>query len=105
MDDEDRKCRVCGTRVASSGRLTCNHCKHEADKLRWRENYENYVNSRVRIARSRATKFGFPFDIDKNYILELLIEQDYRCSVTGLPFTRTGEMGDYDLSIDRVGLR
>lgn len=102
MGAEGKKCRICGTGIAIGNRLVCNHCKHIKDKAKWRENYESYIGSRIRIAKTRAKKNGISFDIDKEFILYLLIRQDHKCAVTGLPFTRTAEDGDYDLSIDRL---
>lgn len=102
MDAEARKCSVCGSRVASQNRRLCNHCKHLRDKERWQDNYGSYVGSRIRIAKARAKKYGFTFDIDKTFILDLLEQQDYRCAITGFPLTRTGDQNDHDLSIDRV---
>ena len=102
MGAEGRKCRICGTGVARLNRLICNQCKHLRDKERWRDNYESYVSSRIRIAKARAKKHGFSFAIDKDYILEILERQNYRCAITGFPLSRTRKKGDYDLSIDRV---
>lgn len=102
MGVEGRKCRICGVGIAAEYRLVCNPCKHTRDKTRWRDNYEAYIGSRIRIAKTRAKKSGTSFDIDKEFILDLLIAQEHRCAVTGLPFTRTGDHVDYDLSIDRL---
>ena len=102
MGAEGRKCSICGTGVARLNRLICNQCKHLRDKERWRDNYESYVSSRIRIAKARAKKHGFSFAIDKDYILEILERQNYRCAITGFPLSRTSNKGDYDLSIDRV---
>lgn len=102
MGAEDRRCRVCGGELVSTHRLICNQCKHSRDKIKWSESYEAYIGSRIRIAKTRAKKNGIAFEIDKEFILQLLDHQDHRCAVTGLPFTRTTEHGEYDLSIDRL---
>lgn len=102
MDSQDKKCRLCGGELNKTHRLICNQCKHSKDKAKWSETYEAYIGSRIRIARARAKNNGHPFEIDKEFILQLLMQQNHRCAVTGLPFTRTGEHGEYDLSIDRL---
>lgn len=102
MDVDSKKCRICGSELGKTHRLVCNQCKHIKDKARWGESYEAYIATRIRIAKTRAKKNGSAFDIDKAFILSLLINQDYKCAVTGLPLTRTSDHVDYDLSIDRL---
>ena len=103
MVNQDRICKFCGAELTpgASG-YVCSKCRHQSAKERWRTNWAAYLHNRLRIARSRAKRKGLEFSIDLEYCMSVLAEQDYRCALTGLPFTRSATGDDMDMTLDRI---
>jgi len=53
-------------------------------------------------ARVRARTRGLPCDIDAHTVDRLLVDQRWRCAVTGLPLESPGERGPFSPSLDRI---
>ena len=103
MVPQDRICRICGAELTrgTSG-YVCGKCRHQSAKEKWQTNWSSYLHVRLRIARSRAKRKKLDFNIDLDYCMSVLVDQDYRCAITGLPFTRSASGDDMDMTIDRV---
>lgn len=54
--------------------------------------------------RRRAKERGFGFDIDQDFLLDLLAKQQFKCAVTGLDMTLTSGQGrtPTNVSVDRI---
>jgi hypothetical protein len=107
------KCKNCLRKVAS----VRYHNLNDDDKKKYIEynkvSFKNWASNniiRVRVlaAKHRAKKKGLEFDIDVNFITELLITQEYKCKYSGV-LLNTTEIGSETnflnpntLSIDRL---
>ena len=47
-------------------------------------------------ARARSAKKDIPFSIDANFIDQLLVDQEWRCAVSGMPLNPPGSAGWVD---------
>ena len=96
-------CNDCGTEDHSNfypyAKTYCKSCSSKRNTLRtnnkspeekeqlklkqkvWLNN--NFIKTRVLGAKTRAKKKGLEFDIDEDYIQQLLIEQNYKCKYSG----------------------
>lgn len=103
MVPPDRKCRFCGAPVTPrAGKPICSKCRHAQQREAWGRDWKSYLSGRLRIAKHRAKRKGLKFEIDLAYCMQLLEEQDHRCAITGLPFTRSATGDDMDITLDRV---
>ncbi len=103
MVPADRKCRFCGAPVTpGAGKPTCSKCRNAQQRVAWARDWQSYLSGRIRIAKHRAKKKKLPFTIDLAYCMQLLVEQDHRCAITGLPFTRSATGDDMDITLDRI---
>ena len=63
-------------------------------------NRDNIIRSRVHGAKNRAKRKGLFFELTDEIIMQKLIEQDYKCAITGVPLSMN--MHEYNsLSLDR----
>lgn len=66
---------------------------------KWQD--DNFLQYRLLQARSRAKSKNIPFEIDVNYLEDLLSNQENRCFYSGLEM-ELNRAGNYSASIDRV---
>lgn len=84
----------------------CTDCNRDKSR-QFYHSESGQLTHRVTAAKSRAEASGYGFDIDKQFIGELLVEQEGRCAVSGvlLDTSDTGTAkvrGRHTPSIDRI---
>lgn len=74
-----------------------------------RTKFNLYCLRTVSQARTRAQVAGVPFEIDVHVLDEMFVDQGWRCSVSGIPFTTPGRGTDstyhrepFGPSLDRI---
>ena len=90
-------------RKLRSDTVTCsNTCWHRE----YRSSDEGWAKDSIRKAKKRASVIEKGFDITWQFLLDLLEEQNRRCSITGIEFRFKsdfeGRMDQYRASVDRI---
>lgn len=71
-----------------------------------RSQFWNYARGAVAHSRHRARKSGIPHTIDSHDIERLLVDQDWRCAISGLPLDAprngTKKRTPFGPSLDRI---
>ena len=84
-----QECGICGEddpiKFDTGVKTKCRTCK--------------ILDLRLNSAKKRSVKKHLDFDIDLDYLRELLVKQDSRCIYTGIKFNSNNKY--YSLSIDR----
>lgn len=95
-------CNLCGddnvNNFYKSSKTRCKKCKIEKSN-EWIN--KNFVKSQLLQAKHRAKRDGLIFEIDINFINRKLIEQDYRCKLSGIEMVMTNNKWN-SLSFDRL---
>lgn len=78
--------------------------RHEAHKTKYHK-YKNYprrvLTSIYNGAKRRAKKKGFGFNLTKDYIQEIYLNQQGKCAITGIKMTFIAN-DKYKISLDRI---
>ncbi|MBD2504815.1 hypothetical protein [Anabaena azotica] len=77
----------------------CSKCDAQRCKNRYRSSLKERLRHALGSARHKCKKEGIPFDIDLNYLEELIEEQNKLCFYTKEPLSE--EVGNNGVSIDR----
>lgn len=71
-----------------------------------KENWISWaIKSALGRAKERCCKNGVPFNVSKDYVLQLILNNNNACAVCGIPFQKsgkTGHKGPFSPSIDRI---
>ena len=98
-------CIECNRNVTKSYREK-NKDRYYANQKEKRETLSVFLSQLLYNAKTRATKKGMPFSVDSSFVSSLLKEQDYRCSVTGLPLSFSThsrkKANPFKASLDRI---
>lgn len=108
-------CRTCNTEFLGTNLVEHKYCSTKckntkiADKssVDRKSSTDRYLSQLLTAIKNRAKKKELDFDIDQPFLLRLLINQDYKCAMSGLslerPLTRTASLIDkYTISVDRI---
>lgn len=68
---------------------------------RSQKNFKRWMHVALRNSRSTDKKLGREFDIDINYVMEVLERQGFKCAITGLDLKHEYN-SHYSASIDRI---
>ena len=107
--DNKKKCKDCINKDSSVRYQKLSDIdkkKYLIRQHKWVKN--NIIKCRILSAKHRAKKKDLDFDIDEDFINNLLIEQNYKCKYSGqiLDISSVGsqdtKMNIYGLSIDRI---
>lgn len=67
---------------------------------------ETTLRGSIRSALARSRAKNVPFDLDVDYLLEMAVEQDFKCALTGIEFlagnSYRGRVNPFIPSIDRI---
>lgn len=67
------------------------------------DSFHHYFETWLRSGRGRARKRGHTFNVDADYLTNLVIEQNYRCAVSGLEFEmKLSRRHPFSASVDRI---
>ena len=93
-DHKDARCRKC--RIEQS--------KVRRQNLDRQESLRQLLQMRYLGARERAHKHNIPFDITKEYLMDLWIEQKGLCAISKIPMTHVHHSGrvSTNVSIDQI---
>jgi len=98
---------VYGTHLTYGKSNSCGVCsvKHGKDHQQW-NGYEdisgNYWNSIKRGANGSKGRKAIEFNITKEYVWDLFIQQNRKCALSGLDLTINYKGGDHTASLDRI---
>lgn len=96
------KCQYCGetdpSKFELNNHITCKHCRN---KLRHKKEHEDMQTALYNRSQDSAYKRGLEFNLTKEYIEDLLKQQDYKCFYTGVKFEKEKNIFTQP-SIDRI---
>jgi len=72
-----------------------------ADRRTWM----SHIRARMRTCRNNSKKRGRPFTIAADQVFAMLVAQEYRCAVSGVPMepvSGSGKRNPWGMSIDRI---
>lgn len=97
-------CYRCGLPV-SVGLASCDLCREKeisrgygAREISW----ESWIRAKTNHARSWAKKGGFGFSITPEYVMSVLVKQDYRCNILKSLLLEHVGKSPVSMSIDRI---
>ena len=89
------RCRICNNfldkerfeinKGGASWRQDCKKCRNVNTVMRRYSDQERQVSTRMVKQRMLAKELGIPFDLDIDYLIELLQKQEYKCFYTDVP--------------------
>lgn len=96
-------CKPCDNKrckdVRESRKLNPATAHYERDKKReYRKN--NSITDKIVNSRIRAKNKNFDFELDKEFIEELILKQENKCIYSGIEFIKGDKY--YNMSIDRI---
>lgn len=88
-------------------RFCCVPCAKRAEYLDKSTDYRWRLNKLLAAAKNRAKEKNLPFDLDKQYLIDLWLENDGCCALTGqtldlYPWGEKGQVSPQAPSIDRI---
>ena len=110
-----KNCVVCGiditkswsdTEVKRAIRSDRKYCSKRCWGIEYRTSKRGWAKSLVARAKTRAKQKKIKFDLTKEFVLQLLNEQDNKCAISNLPIsfsnTYDGKIDQYRGSLDRI---
>ncbi len=94
-----KKCILNNAKIKYTNLNESDREKYIKKQNKWQD--DNFLNFRLLQAKSRAKSKKLPFEIDVEYLEELLEQQENKCFYSGIEMG-IGRLAKYSASIDRI---
>jgi hypothetical protein len=98
-------CKICNKSSNREYRLR-NSEKYYANQKKVRSELKGFMSQLLHGAKTRASKKGFDFDIDAEFLTEMLTDSGYKCAVTGIEMNLFSsgrkKANPFKCSLDRI---